>query len=54
MKAQREEWDAIEAKGEVVKTWQPKKSQKPKQGGKIPQKRSSQKKASKRPSKKKA
>ena len=54
VKAQREEWNAIEAKGEVVKAWQPKKSQKPKQGGKIPQKRSSQKKASKRPSKKKA
>ena len=45
VKAQREEWNAIEAKGEVVKAWQPKKSQKPKQGGKMPQKRSSKKKA---------
>ena len=33
MKVQREEWNAIEAKGEVVKAWQPKKSQKPKQSG---------------------
>ena len=34
MKAQCEKWNAIEAKREVVKAWQPKKSQKPKQASK--------------------
>ena len=31
VKAQREEWNATEEKGEVVKAWQPKKSRKPRQ-----------------------
>ena len=53
VKAQREEWNAIEEKGGVVKAWQPKKLRKPRQAEKKPQKRSSKKTPPKRASKKK-
>ena len=52
VKAQREEWNATEEKGEVVKAWQPKKSQKPRKAEKKPQKRPSKKTPPKRASKK--
>ena len=52
MNAQREEWNATEEKGVVVKAWQPKKSREPRQAEKKPQKRSSKKTPPKRASKK--
>ena len=50
VKTQREEWNGIEEKGEVVKELKRKKPRKPKEVGKKLQKRLSKKKPPKRPS----